>query len=100
ISKDNYLLPGARKLFALKSRSPFISGQQGHAAFIVLIDSAIDIVEAPSALTGGWHHLAGVRDTAAGRFELYVDGVLVAFKLPGTITVFGAIDSAVNTVIG
>src|SRR5438132_1473161 len=100
ISKDNYLLPGARKLFALKSSSPFISGQQGHASFVVLIDNAIDLVEAPSALTSGWHHLAGVRDTSAGRFELYVDGVLVAFKSPVTLTVVGAIDSAANTVIG
>ncbi len=59
ISKDNAGLPGTRKLFALKSSSPFVSGNNGRASFIVLIDAALDVVEAPSALTAGWHHLAG-----------------------------------------
>lgn len=97
ISKDNYLLPGTRKLFTLKSSAPFISGQHGRAAFVVLIGAAIDCIEAPSALATGWHLLAGVRDTSASRFELYVDGALVNSKVP---TVIGAIDSAVNTVLG
>jgi hypothetical protein len=100
ISRDNYRQQGVRKAFALKTSSPYVSGQHGRATFGVLVygDSRdIDVIEASSPLTAGWHHLAGVRDTDAGRFELYVDGELVASKTP---TVFGVIDSDVNTVIG
>ena len=106
ISKDNYNLSGDRKGFALKTSSPYISGKDGHPAFEVFIapshsipmgDPHIDAIEASSAITAGWHHLAGVRNTAAGRFELYVDGLLVASKTP---SVFGTIDSEVHTVIG
>src|SRR5439155_2115151 len=96
ISKDN-VLTGTRKLFGLKSSSQFSSGHDGRPVFGVLIESAIDVVTAPFALTAGWHHLAGLRDTSAGRFELYVDGVLVAHKTP---TVAGVIDSNVNTNLG
>jgi len=97
LSKDN-TSSGTRKAFALKSSAPFISGQQGHAAFVVLIGAAFDAIEAPTPLTAGWHHLAGVRDTMANRFELYVDGTMVASKSSGLVV--GAIDSTVNTVIG
>lgn len=106
ISKDNVNLPGSRELFNLKTSSPFVSGKYGHAAFGVAIapydaipmgDPNIDCIESPSPLTAGWHHLAGVRETVTKRFELYVDGILVASKKP---TVFGTIDSAVPTVIG
>ncbi len=62
-----------------------------------MIGAAFERVSDPSALTTGWHHLAGVRDTTNDRFELWVDGDLVAYKLP---TVFGAIDSTAHTVIG
>ena len=101
ISKDNVgLVPDAqRKFFALKTSSPFVAGNTGRASFSVGINlpAGLDQIEAPSALTAGWHHLAGVRDTAANRFELYVDGVMVASKIP---TIVGAIDVAVNTLLG
>ena len=98
ISKDNAGLPGTRKLFTLKSSTPaWTNGADGRASFQLLIGGANEILNAPSALTPGWHHLAGVRDTAAGRFELYVDGLIAGSKAP---TVFGPIDSAVSTVIG
>ncbi|MEP7337580.1 MAG: LamG-like jellyroll fold domain-containing protein [Acidobacteriota bacterium] len=91
ISKDNFNLAGTRKLFALKAHAG--TGP----AFEVLIGSKFDKVEMFSALTPGWHHLAAVRDTAANRFELYVDGVLKAQAAP---TAIGPIDSAVNAVLG
>ena len=106
ISKDNNNLSGDRKIFALKTSSPYVSGKHGNPAFGTAIapfhgihmgDPHLDAIEAPSALTAGWHHLAGVRDTAAMRLELYVDSVLVASKTP---SVFGPINSQVNTVIG
>lgn len=96
ISKDNYTLLGPRKLFTLKSSSN-AWGAPGRASFQLHIAGANEILSAPSPLTAGWHHIAGVRDTAVGRFELYVDGALVASKTP---TVLGPIDSAVSTVIG
>jgi hypothetical protein len=98
ISKDNVGLPGARKLFVLKSSCPGASGgENGRPCFGVVIGGAFDTVVAPSALTNGWHHLTAVRDTSANRFELYVDGILAASTTP---TLLGAIDSNVNTVIG
>jgi subtilisin-like proprotein convertase family protein len=100
ISKDNAGLGGTRKEFSLKSSTQFWSGHNGVPDFEVLIGNditATDVVTAPSALSAGWHHLAGLRDTSAGRFELYVDGVLVASKTP---TLRGAIDSNVNTNLG
>jgi uncharacterized repeat protein (TIGR01451 family) len=99
ISKDNYLLPGARKLFALKSSSFDNSGNQGRPSFSVYIDGVgFDFVEGPTQLTDGWHHLVGVRDVAANRFELWVNGSLVASKAPPLVA--GAIDSGVNAVLG
>jgi parallel beta-helix repeat protein len=105
ISKDNWPAIGEiRKAFNLKTSSPYVSGQHGRATFGVLVRDPggptspdIDVIEAPTALTAGWHHLAGIRDTAAGRFELYVDGVLVANKTP---TAIGVIDSNANAVLG
>jgi len=97
ISKDNYQLPGTRKTFILKSSGAGSGGVDGGALFQVLIGEEWDVVGAPSALTAGWHHLAGVRDVPANRFELYVDGAMVASKTP---TVLGPIDSDVQTVIG
>lgn len=98
ISKDNY--PASpRKLFALKSSSFANSGNQGRPSFALLIEGVgFDFVEAPTALTTGWHHLAGVRDAAAGTFQLWVDGSLVASKAPPLAA--GPINSAVNTVLG
>jgi hypothetical protein len=96
VSKDNFQSFGARKLFELSSTKRFIAGTDGHPAFAVEIGGT-DVVASPTPLAAGWHHLAGVRDTAASRFELYVDGLLVAQKVP---TVMGAVDSQVNTVIG
>ena len=98
LSKDNSDLGGTRKAMALKSSAPGVTGGQGRAAFVVLIGNAIDAVEAPFALTAGWHHLAGVRDTDLGRFELYVDGVMAINK--PTVSAIGPIDSVVSTVIG
>jgi len=98
LSKDNIGLGGTRKAMALKSSAPSVNGGQGRAAFVVLIGNAIDSVEAPFALTAGWHHLAGVRDTDLGRFELYVDGVMAINK--STVSAIGPIDSVVGTVIG
>lgn len=92
ISKDNYQQAGTRKMFTLKSRK----GAAG-PAFEVLIGADFDRAESATPLSTGWHHLAGVRDTAAGRFELYIDGVLVNSQVPKAI---GAIDSSVNTVLG
>ncbi len=96
ISKDNFTLGGTRKLFNLLSGCAS-AGANGRPCFSVVIGGGVDTAVAPSALTSGWHHLAAVRDTGANRFELYVDGILAASKIP---TVLGAIDSNVNTVIG
>jgi hypothetical protein len=98
LSKDNSGLVGTRKAMTLKSSAPSVTGHQGRAAFQVLIGGTIDAVESPSALTAGWHHLAGVRDTALGRFELYVDGVMVTNK--SSVSAIGPVDSVVSTVIG
>jgi DNA-binding beta-propeller fold protein YncE len=106
ISKDNLLGGGARRTFALKSSSLAIPGPDGRPSFEVCVSvvadectigSHIDVVTAPSALTAGWHHLAGVRDYTAGRFELFVDGALAASVAPVNP---GAVDSAANTVLG
>jgi uncharacterized protein (TIGR03067 family) len=100
ISKDNVGLGGVRKEFSLKSSTVVWSGHDGRPGFEVLIGndvSAIDVVTAPFALSAGWHHLAGVRDPSAGRFELYVDGMLVASKKP---TGVGAVDSSANVYLG
>ena len=98
LSKDNAGQAGTRKAMVLKSSAISASGSQGRAAFGVLIGGALDAVEAPFALTAGWHHLAGVRDMDLGRLELYVDGVMVSNK--STVSVTGPIDSVVSTVIG
>ncbi|MBC8094337.1 MAG: LamG domain-containing protein [Akkermansiaceae bacterium] len=98
LSKDNVGLSGMRKLMTLKSSAVGSSGNQGRAAFGVVIGGAEDALEAPFALTAGWHHLAGIRDADLNRFELYVDGVMVANKSTNAVT--GPIDSVVNTVIG
>jgi uncharacterized repeat protein (TIGR01451 family) len=99
ISKDNFSLPGTRKLFALKSSSFANSGNQGRPSFSIFIDGVgFDFVEGPTQLTDGWHHLVGVRDVASNRFELWVNGALVASKAPPLVA--GAIDSSVNTVLG
>jgi hypothetical protein len=98
LSKDNIGLGGTRKAMVLKSSAPSIAGGQGRAAFVVLIGNAVDAVEAPFALTAGWHHLAGVRDTDVGRFELYVDGVMLTNQ--PIISAIGPIDSVVSMVIG
>jgi hypothetical protein len=98
ISKDNDGLAGVRKLFTLNSSAPAISGRDGHAAFGVLIGADVDVVEAPSILTAGWHHLAGVRDQSAGRLELYVDGQRVGNKINPVVV--GPIDGDVHVVLG
>lgn len=108
ISKDNVGLNGPRKLFTLKTSAPNISGNDGRAAFGVCASvtgdtcapNVADAIEAPTALTAGWHHLAAVRDPAAGRFELYVDGVRVASKPGELLAASGPVDSVANTVIG
>lgn len=97
LSKDNVGLSGTRKTMVLKSSAISSSTNQGRAAFGVVMGAVTDAVEAPFALTAGWHHLAGVRDTDLGRLELYVDGVMVTNK---PTVAMGPIDSAVNTVIG
>lgn len=97
LSKDNVGLAGTRKTMVLKSSAISASGSQGRAAFGVVLGAVTDAVEAPFALTAGWHHLAGVRDTDLGRLELYVDGVMVTNK--STVAI-GPIDSVVSTVIG
>lgn len=98
ISKDNY--PASpRKLFALKSSSFANTGNQGRPSFSVLIEGVgFDFVEGPTQLTTGWHHLAGVRDVAGSRFELWVDGSIAASKAPPLVA--GVINSSVNTVLG
>jgi len=107
ISKDNFLDPpsGTHRKFVLKSSSVVDLGPNGRPSFEVCVsplgDQCVglfqDTVQAPSPLTAGWHHLAGVRDFNAGRFELYVDGTLVASKVP---TASGAVDSATHTMLG
>ena len=104
ISKDNIGGTGTRKAFVLKSSNTFSTAPSNRPAFMVLIGNPpdptsplVDLLEGPAPLSAGWHHLAGVRDTSAGRFEFYIDGVLAASKVP---TVVGVIDSMVNTVIG
>ena len=104
ISKDNVGGTGTRKAFVLKSSNTFSTAPGNRPAFMVLIGNPpdptsplVDLLEGPAPLSAGWHHLAGVRDTSSGRFEFYIDGVLVASKVP---TVVGPIDSMVNTMIG
>ena len=104
LSKDNIGGTGTRKAFVLKSSNTFSTAPANRPAFLVLIGTPpdptsplVDLLEGPAPLSAGWHHLAGVRDTSAGRFEFYIDGVLAASKVP---TVVGVIDSMVNTVIG
>ena len=95
ISKyPNFVLIGVPiKHFTLKSSS---TGNDGRPVFEVAIGSAIDRVQSPTALTAGWHHIAGVRDYSTGRFELYADGQM--FKVMPTVQ--GKIDSQINTLIG
>lgn len=94
-------VPGNRQLFALKSStSELIDGVAGKdigPAFEVWGAAGEDRLTTPTRLTAGWHHLAGVRDTSAGRFELYVDGVLVAQQSP---TGSGVVATQVHTVLG
>ena len=104
LSKDNIGGTGTRKAFVLKSSNTFSTAPANRPAFLVLIGTPpdptsplVDLLEGPAPLSAGWHHLAGVRDTSAGRFEFYIDGVLAASKVP---TVVGVIDSMVHTVIG
>jgi hypothetical protein len=94
-------VPGNRQLFALKSStSELIDGVAGNdigPAFEVWGADGADRLTTPTRLAAGWHHLAGVRDTSAGRFELYVDGVLVAQQSP---TGSGVVATQVHTVLG
>jgi concanavalin A-like lectin/glucanase superfamily protein len=91
-------VPGDRQEFNLKSSTRDLTGEDGRPGFEVFtIDGSIDRLAAPTPLTAGWHHLAGVRDIAAGRVELYVDGVLVAHPVP---TAFGVVATQVHTVLG
>src|SRR5207253_1910734 len=60
-------------------------------------ESSADIVFWTQSLSLGWHHLVGVRDIAARRFELYVDGVLRAQKTP---THAGVVNSSAPVCIG
>ena len=112
ITKDNFALGGPRKIFALRTSSPDSAGNQGRAAFGVCVSQTgdqcsggpgatrlVDTIQDTAPLTAGWHHLAGVRDTAAGRFELYVDGALVASK-SAPFDALGPVDPVANTVIG
>ena len=95
ISHDNYLLGGTRKMMFLKSTCVSESGN-GRPWLQVSGPSGSQGLAAPQPLSAGWHHLAGVRDTAAGRLELYVDGTLVA---EAVLSVPDTIDSPVSTVL-
>jgi hypothetical protein len=96
ISHDNYTLSGTRKGFLIKSTSAANTGQDGSPWLGIGGLSGWQGLAAPQPLSAGWHHLAGVRDTAAGRLELYVDGALVA---SGALSVPDTIDSPVSTVL-
>jgi Concanavalin A-like lectin/glucanases superfamily len=94
-------VPGNRKLFALKSSTSEliddVAGKDLGPAFEVWGVVGSDRLTVPTPLTAGWHHLAGVRDSAAGRFELYVDGVLAAQQVP---TGSGVVATQVHVVLG
>ncbi|HXG46173.1 MAG TPA: CARDB domain-containing protein, partial [Methylomirabilota bacterium] len=90
ISKDNVSGPGPRRFFALKSSSG------GPPAFEVMAQ-AYNKISAPQALSAGWHHLAATRDLGANQMALFVNGVRVA---AGPLAAGGAVDSAINTVLG
>lgn len=97
ISKDSIDYPFDRQLFFLKSSSAIITGD-GKPAFEVLGTGGTDHVGAPDALSAGWHHLAGIRDTARAAIALYVDGQPVASKQNCSVT--SAVDQPVPMVIG
>ena len=58
-----------------------VNAGDGRASFGILVGATFDRISAPSALTAGWHHLAGVRSGTTLR--LYVDGVEVASTTTG-----------------
>ena len=97
ISKDSINYPFERRLFFLKSSSPVITGDE-RPAFEVLGTGGTDHVGSQEPLTAGWHHLAGVRNTAGAMIALYVDGQMVASKENCSVT--SAVDQPVPTVIG
>jgi hypothetical protein len=82
---DDINLPVGRQYYDLKSSSPFTcGGASGRPA--LQISTGGSQICAPSPLTAGFHHLAGVR--AGSALLLYVDGVLVAqgASSPGVIS--------------
>jgi concanavalin A-like lectin/glucanase superfamily protein len=100
--KDNFLIGPSwnRKLFVLKSNTeaaPTTCQTLNVPVFGVVWGTTEDAACAVEQLTRGWHHLAGVRDTSAGRLEIWVNGELAGNTTP---TVIGRIDSDVNAVIG
>ena len=91
-------VPGDRMEFDLKTSTRDLTGEDGRPSFdVFIVGSGLDRLAAPTPMSAGWHHLAGVRDTAVGRFELYVDGVLVAQQSP---TAFGVVATQVHAVLG
>jgi len=98
ISKGGNESSEPRKEFALKSSTVVYTGDNGKPGFEVFIDGeGLQQLSAPFPLSEGWHHLAGVRDTAAGRFELWVDGSIAASQTP---TIVGAVDSDTPLLLG
>lgn len=96
ISHDNYLLPGTRKAFMLKSTSGGNTGRNGAPWFEIGGPSGWQGLALPASLSAGWHHLAGVRNISAAQLELYVDGTRVANC---DLTMIDTIDSDVSTVL-
>jgi hypothetical protein len=76
LSRDDVLVEPAnlRQMYCLKTSS--YAGGEGHARLEIMIGGVLSTVTAPSALTAGFHHLAGTR--SGSLLSLYVDGVLVA----------------------
>ncbi|MEJ7590080.1 MAG: LamG domain-containing protein [Planctomycetaceae bacterium] len=93
-----YVSSGPRQAIVLKSSSPSYGGANaadGRPAFGILNGATFDRISAPSALTAGWHHLAGVR--SGNSLRLYVDGVQVAST---TSTILNALQPNDSLVIG
>jgi len=97
-SRDDILTegPDGREIYNLKTSSPFAcGGVSGKPAFEILAGGLLSSVCSPSALTPGWHHLAGVRSGTT--ISLYVDGALVANT---TTSIVGTISPEAPLILG
>ncbi len=96
VSRDDVsVAPGGRQLYTLKSSSPDACGGPSGRPVLAILRGGLGVVCGPSALSSGFHHLAGVRSGTT--LSLYVDGALVASQATG---VSGTIAPTAPLVIG